>query len=70
MTPRAAAVKAGRRSAQASNDTAARPCLDGREHGVIVARSDDRQQPETHLPFNGCYELRSPGWLLMTQRRG
>jgi hypothetical protein len=59
MTSRAAAVKAGRRSAQASNDTAARPRLDGREHGVIVTGADDRQEPETHLPFNGCYALKT-----------
>ena len=48
MTSRAAAVKAGRRSARASNDTVARPCLDGREHGVIVMGSNDRQQPAKH----------------------
>jgi hypothetical protein len=25
------------------------------ENGVIVVGSDDREKPETQLPFNGCY---------------
>ena len=52
------------------NDTAARPCLDGREHGVIVAGSDDRQESETLLPFNGCYELTEGGSMALEYRPG
>jgi len=36
MTPRADAVKDGRRCALATDSAAARPLLDGGEHGVIL----------------------------------
>jgi len=39
MTPRAGAVKAGRRSVQAPRDALARPRLDGVEHGVILLQT-------------------------------
>jgi len=37
MTPRADAVKAGRRADGAARSAVARPCLDGGEHGVKLA---------------------------------
>lgn len=47
-TPRAADVKAGRRSCLTPNSALARPRLDGHKHGVILEAIG--------RIFNGCYE--------------
>jgi hypothetical protein len=51
-TSRADAVKDGRRSDHATYSTAARPRLDGGEHGVILPIVG-ACQPR----FNGCYDF-------------
>jgi hypothetical protein len=58
VTPRADAVKAGRRSARAAPSAVARPRLDGGEHGVILWAVGTRYHTRpANCRLNGCYAL-------------